>query len=43
MNLIKLNASYKDLQNRILRSRNNATTVKRHLQFSLNQHVYEST
>jgi len=28
MNLIKLNASYKDLHNRILRSEINATTVK---------------
>jgi len=27
MNLIKLNASYKDLQNGILRSKNMATTV----------------
>jgi len=42
MNLIKLNVNYKDLHNRILRSRNNATTVKRRFQFSLKQHVYDS-
>jgi len=42
MKLINLNASYKDLHNGILRSRNNATIVKRHFQFSLKQHVYES-
>jgi len=35
MNLIKLNARYKDLHNGILRSRNHATTVKRRFQFSL--------
>jgi len=31
----KTQRSYKDLQNAILRSRNNATTVKRRFQFSL--------
>jgi len=41
MNLIKFNASYKDLHNRILRSRNNATTAKRCFQISLKQHVYD--
>jgi len=40
MSLIKLNASYKDFHNGILRSRNNATTVKRRFQFSLKQNVY---
>jgi len=41
MNFIKLNASCKDLHNGILRSRNNATSVKRRFQFSLKQYVYE--
>jgi len=35
MNLIKLNASYKDFHNGMLRSRNNATTVKQRFQFKL--------
>jgi len=42
MNLIKLNASYKDFHNGILRCRINATTAKRCFQFSLKQNVYES-
>jgi len=42
MNLIKLNANYKDLDNGIFHSQNNATTVKRRFQFGLKEHVYES-
>ena len=34
MHLIKLNASYKDFHNGMLRSQNNATTVKQRFQFS---------
>ena len=41
-NLTKFKASYKDLHNSILRSRNNATTVKRRFQISLKQDVYDS-
>jgi len=35
MIVIKRNASYKDFHNGILRSRNNATTVKQRFQFKL--------
>jgi len=42
MDVTKHIASCKDLHNGILRSRNNATTVKRRFEFSLKQHVYES-